>query len=205
MKTYSISFEGIDKVGKWQVLKYVDLLANHKYVLMDRGLMSNITYARIFKRDYQYDLEQFKDWIFVYLFCDEDDWNIRCKLTNEPAIDYTKHRLEFDKTYDMFTKAGFKTMSANTSHVTPYDLAKEIIRQIEELNKAEEILSKKAAETIPQPPPEEVPTVKTTVVDDEMKIPDPACESNTGFYPTTETVTEEPLDTNDCGPTTCGD
>ena len=184
MKYYSISFEGIDKAGKWQVLKYVDMLSNHKYVLMDRGLMSNITYARIFKRDYQYDVEQFKDWVFVYLFCDEDDWNVRCKLTNEPAIDYTKHRLEFDKTYEAFTKAGFKTISANTSHITPYDLAKEIIHQLEELNKAQEIsetkedASKENSQTdVPQ-------------VDDSQEVIEPA--------------EAEPAPIDDCT-TTCGE
>lgn len=192
MKTYCISFEGIDKAGKWQVLKYVDILANHKYVLMDRGLMSNITYARIYKRDYQYDVSQFKDWVFVYLFCDEDDWNVRCKLTNEPAIDYTKHKLEFDKTYEMFTKAGFKTLSANTSHITPYNLALEIIRQIEELNKAQEILdAKEAADKAA--PQVEVPQAEMISAESNQLEPD--------LPPATEPTDYEPTTCDDC--TTC--
>ena len=195
MKTYCISFEGIDKAGKWQVMKYVDILANHKYVLMDRGLMSNITYARIFKRDYQYDIAQFKDWVFVYLFCDEDDWNVRCKLTNEPAIDYTKHKLEFDKTYEMFTKAGFKTLSANTSHMTPYDLATEIIRQIEELNKAQELLEAKEAAN-KAAPQVEVPQAEAISAESNQLEPDP--------LPATEPVTYGPTTCDDCT-TTCGE
>ena len=145
-KYNSIFVDGIDKSGKNLIVKYIHNLSNHRYMAYDRGLLSNITYARMFKRDTQYDVSQYAPFIFVYLFCDEDDWNIRCKLTNEPAIEYTKHRLEFDKTYDMFTKAGFKTLSANTSHITPYDLAKEIIRQVDELNKAAATLDKMEAD-----------------------------------------------------------
>ena len=200
MKTYCISFEGIDKTGKWQVMKYVDILANHKYVLMDRGLMSNITYARIFKRDYQYDVAQFKDWVFVYLFCDEDDWNVRCKLTNEPAIDYTKHKLEFDKTYEMFTKAGFKTLSANTSHITPYNLALEIIRQIEELNKAQEILdAKEAADKAA--PQVKVPQAEVILAESNQLEPDPPAAEPTNYEPTTC----DDCTTCDGCTTTCGE
>ncbi len=150
MKNYCIEVDGLDRAGKGMLIKYLDLLGKHKYVLMDRGLMSNITFSRIHDRGYEYDAAQFKDWIFVYLFCDEEDWNIRCKIDHEPKIDYTKHLIEFNKTYDMFSKAGFKVMTANTSHVTPYDLAKEIIRQIEDLNKAEQILALKNEQQDPK-------------------------------------------------------
>lgn len=136
-KYYCIEFEGIDKSGKELVGKYVDILGNHKYVLMDRGLMSNITYSRIFHRDFEYDVEQFRNWIFVCLTCDEEDWKIRCKLTNEPDIDYEYNVAEFNKTREMFEKNNFKVIYINTSHVTPYDAAKYIISSIETLNSIE--------------------------------------------------------------------
>ena len=56
LKRYCIEFEGIDRSGKNVVSKYVNILGKYKYVLMDRGLLSNITYARMNGRDYEYDV-----------------------------------------------------------------------------------------------------------------------------------------------------
>lgn len=134
MKYYSIEFEGIDKSGKELVGKYVDILGNHKYVLMDRGLISNITYARMYSRDYEYDVEQFRNWVFVHLVCDEADWEVRCKLTKEPKIDFYKHTNEFATTFKSFRDMGFNVLTFNTSHNTPYDIAKMIIEHLESLN-----------------------------------------------------------------------
>lgn len=138
LKYYCISCEGIDKSGKYQVLKYLDILGKHKYVLMDRGLMSNITYARMFNRSYTYDINQFKYWIFVHLYCDKADWEVRCKLTNEPTIDYKKNIDAFEETTKEFKKHGFHVLSFNTTNLTPYNVAKQVIAYIDKLNRQEE-------------------------------------------------------------------
>ena len=134
MKHYCISFEGIDKTGKELVGKYVDILGKHKYVLMDRGLISNITYARMYGREYEYDVEQFRNWVFVHLVCDEADWKVRCKLTKEPEIDFFKNTNEFAATFKNFRDLGFNVLTFNTSHYTPYDIATMIIQHMEKLN-----------------------------------------------------------------------
>lgn len=131
---FSISVEGIDKSGKYQVLKYLDILGKHEYVLMDRGLISNITYARMFNRRYMYNINQFKNWVFVHLYCDKTDWEVRCKLTNEPAIDYKENIEAFDKTVSEFKKLGFHVLSFNTSYLTPYNVAKQVMAYIDNLN-----------------------------------------------------------------------
>lgn len=137
-KYFSVSVEGIDKSGKYQVLKYLDILGKHKYVLMDRGLMSNITYARMFERGYSYDIDQFKKWIFVHLYCDKADWEVRCKLTNEPTIDYKKNIDAFEETVEEFKMFGFHVLSFNTTNLTPYNVAKQVIAYIDKLNKQDE-------------------------------------------------------------------
>ena len=93
---YCISVEGIDKTGKELIRKYLDILGKHKYVLMDRGIISNVAYAKLWHRSYSYELSVFKDWLFVYLTTDKEDWEVRCKLTNEPKIDYDLNKSIFD-------------------------------------------------------------------------------------------------------------
>ncbi len=120
LKHYCISFEGIDKAGKELVGKYVNILGNYKYVLMDRGLLSNITYARMNNRAYEYDLEAYTNWIIIFLTVDKEDWEVRCKLAHEPAINYEQHMGEFAKTATMLDKDGIPILVYNTSTYTPY-------------------------------------------------------------------------------------
>ena len=128
---YCISVEGIDKTGKELIRKYLDILGKHKYVLMDRGIISNVAYAKLWHRPYSYELSVFKDWLFVYLTTDKEDWEVRCKLTNEPKIDYDLNKSIFDETVNEFVKLGFQTLTFNTSQMTPYSIAKAIITYME--------------------------------------------------------------------------
>lgn len=130
---YCISFEGIDKSGKEIVKKYVDILGKHRYVLMDRGIISNRAYSRLYSRDYDYDVSIFKKWIFIYLTCDKDDWNIRCKLNNEAPINYDEHRHLFDREVMQMKQDGFIVLEYNTSEKTPYMIAMDILQNIDNL------------------------------------------------------------------------
>lgn len=135
LKRYCISFEGIDKAGKELVGKYVNILGNYKYVLMDRGLLSNITYARMNKRNYEYNLAAYTNWIIVYLTVDKADWEVRCALAHEPAINYEQHMSEFNATAMELDKAGIPILVYNTSTYTPYAIAKDIIHYMEDREK----------------------------------------------------------------------
>jgi len=131
-----IAFEGIDKTGKEIVKRYVDYLGNRKYVLVDRGIISNLVYNnKIFNRNYYYDLNDFKSWLFVYLIADETDIEIRCKLTNEQKYDIKSHLNAFNSTIEELKEYGFNILTINTSHTTPYDAAQEILKYIENFNK----------------------------------------------------------------------
>lgn len=136
-KYNSIFVDGIDRSGKNTVVKYIHNLANHRYMAYDRGIFSNITYDRMFNRNVEYDINQYKPFVFVYLYCDKEDWNIRCKLTNEPKIDYADHLNAFDITYDQFKNNGFKIITFNTSYAAPYQIALEVINYVNVLNEQE--------------------------------------------------------------------
>lgn len=144
LKHYCISCEGIDKSGKELIGKYVNILGNYKYVLMDRGLLSNITYARMNNRSYEYDLNSFSNWIIAYLIVDKQDWKIRCKLANEPEIDYDQHIKEFNKTAIELDKAGIPILVYNTSKYTPYSIAVDIIHYMNDCEKKDNAQSKSA-------------------------------------------------------------
>ena len=142
LKHYCISFEGIDKSGKELVGKYVNILGKYKYVLMDRGLLSNITYARMNNRNYEYNLDAYTNWVIVYLTVDKEDWKVRCKLANEPEIDYDLHMKEFNRTAIELDKAGIPIFVYNTSVYTPYSIAKDIIHCMEDKEKKDNEQSK---------------------------------------------------------------
>ena len=63
----NICIEGIDKSGKGIVAEYIKRLSNHKYTVSDRGIISEITYSNMFNRNYKFDIEPYKKFVFVYL------------------------------------------------------------------------------------------------------------------------------------------
>lgn len=133
-KWFTISLEGIDKAGKGLILNYLKHIGKYKYVILDRGLVSNIVFSEIYGRDYQYDREQYKNVVFVYLTVDVEDWLVRCKMSNEPTIDFRLNQLLFKRAIDEFKQDGFKVLEYNTTKMTAYQIAKNIIDQVEELN-----------------------------------------------------------------------
>ena len=42
MKIDTIVIEGVDKTGKDTLLKYIDMIGNHRYAIYTRGNISNI-------------------------------------------------------------------------------------------------------------------------------------------------------------------
>jgi hypothetical protein len=128
VKYEQICFDGIDKAGKELIRNYVNILGNYYYILNDRGLISNIAYAKLYNRQYTYDLSKYKDILFVCLTVDKEDWKVRCKLTNEPKIDYEKNVEVYQDTIKFLKANGIKIVEYNTSEMTPYSIAKQIIQ-----------------------------------------------------------------------------
>jgi len=132
VKGYLIDVEGLDKSGKDLIKFYITQLTNYKYVVQSRGILSNMVYAEKFNRQYNYTID-YKP-IVVYLDVDKDDWEIRCKLNNEPKIDYDADRALYMKYLDVLIKQDVEILSYNTSKETPINIAKSIIRYIEAKN-----------------------------------------------------------------------
>ena len=133
MIKYRISIDGVDKTGKDLLLQYVVRMSNHKFVIQARGILTQISYSKIYQRPYEYDLEPYKNEVIFYLTGDIEDLKVRHKVTNEPKIDLERDMKVFDETAQMLEEKGIKVIRLDTSHSTPYENAKKIIEYMNSL------------------------------------------------------------------------
>ena len=141
LKVFNIELDGIDKCGKDSTRPYVFYLEPGKYLCRARGLISQIAYAKLYKRDIEWDGTDYaKNTLFVLLEVDKHDWEIRCKLTNEPNMEFTYEemthafRLALYELKEHFNVPENQILVFNTSDYTPYTIADKIKTHLERLN-----------------------------------------------------------------------
>lgn len=141
LKVFNIELDGIDKCGKDSVKPYVFYLEPGKYLCRARGLISQIAYAKLYKRNIEWDGADYaKSTLFVLLEVDKQDWEIRCKLTNEPNTGFTYEemtqafKLALYELKERFDVPENHILVFNTSEYTPYAIADEIKTHLEYLN-----------------------------------------------------------------------
>ena len=137
IKNYKIVIDGIDKTGKDLVKSYLFYLGKAKYLAYARGAISLIAYAKRYNRDYEYDITCEENIINIYLTVNKEDWEIRCKTTNEPKLDFEKDIECFEFAKNQLKTSGKIVLEFNTSEMTPYNIAKAIIDYAEKINKHE--------------------------------------------------------------------
>ena len=141
LKVFNIELDGIDKCGKDSVRPYVFYLEPGKYLCRARGLVSQIAYAKLYKRDIEWNgIDYAKNTLFVLLEVDKQDWEIRCKLMNEPNTGFTYEemtqafKLALYELKERFDIPENQILVFNTSEYTPYAIADEIKTHLEYLN-----------------------------------------------------------------------
>lgn len=132
LKVYTVIIDGIDKSGKDTIAKYVWYLDKRLNVFV-RGRPSLVVYAKKFNRQCEYELP-YKDVLYVHCYVDENDWSIRCNITNESKINYDNDTQMFFDAFDILDNNNYYTMTFNTTQLTPYIIAKQIIDKINKLN-----------------------------------------------------------------------
>ena len=77
-----------------------------------------------------------KTTLFVRLNVDEEDWNIRCKIHNEPPMPYTFKDMNkaYDAVFETFRNNGFYVLEFNTTKMTQYKIAMKILEFLKERN-----------------------------------------------------------------------
>ena len=152
-KVFNVEFDGIDKTGKDSIMHQIFAVAPNKYVPKARGLISQVAYADLYKRDAEYLVSDgyIENTLFVLLTVNEDDWNVICKLTGEheknksrsdmeAAVVYESNMEAFLKAYARLTnkygdRYGDHFMIFNTSEMTPFQIITKVVERLEELNK----------------------------------------------------------------------
>lgn len=141
LKVFNIELDGIDKCGKDSIRPYVFYLEPGKYLCRARGLISQIAYAKLYKRNIEWDGANYaKNTLFVLLEVNKHDWEIRCKLTNEPNTGFTykemtqAFKLALYELKERFDVPENHILVFNTSEYTPYAIANEIKTHLEYLN-----------------------------------------------------------------------
>jgi hypothetical protein len=141
LKVFNIELDGIDKCGKDSVRPYVFYLEPGKYLCRARGLISQIAYAKLYKRNIEWDGADYaKNTLFVLLEVNKHDWEIRCKLTNEPNTGFTYEemtqafKLALYELKERFDVPENQILVFNTSEYTPYAIADKIKTHLEYLN-----------------------------------------------------------------------
>lgn len=134
MHVYQIFLDGIDKTGKDLIRSYIFYLAKGRYICVARGIASMRVYAKLYDRPYQYDDECQKYTVNVLLEVDKDDWEIRCKSSGETLTNYEAERKLFRQEFDTLAEHGCRVLRFNTSKLTPYSIAKLIVKYMESAN-----------------------------------------------------------------------
>lgn len=136
---YKIVIDGIDKTGKDLIKSYIWYLGKKKYLCYARGLISEIAYANLYGRELEYIANKRAEekTIYVYLTVNKEDWEIRCKTTNEPTILFETNCEIFEDTVKDLQKKGIikHFLTFNTSDIPPYRVAQAIVAYADELNK----------------------------------------------------------------------
>lgn len=142
LKYFNIELDGIDKCGKDSIKPYLFYLEPGKYLCRSRGLISQIAFAKLYKRDFDWDaIDYVKNTIFVLLNVVEKDWKIRCKITDEPELPFTYNEMinafqdAANEIYKRFNLKHFQILRFNTSLCSPYQIASDVITIVNQINK----------------------------------------------------------------------
>lgn len=130
-KYWELEIDGPDKTGKDLLCRYLCELSGWRFSINVRGVISQAVYAKKFKRNFSYDMRDFsKNKILILLKADPEDLLVRCKMTNEQMYDFEQDAKLFHAVATELSKT-HRVMVYNTSHLTPYDIAKDILKRID--------------------------------------------------------------------------
>ena len=138
-KHFSISrieIDGVDKSGKNLLVNYIALLTNHTYVIYARGILSQLVYENE-KEVFKSMRKDNSNTIVIHLWGNLKDLEIRHKISNEPTINILEHRNEFFNMQKLLLDNGIFVFNYNTSNMTPFQIAKDIIYILEYIESEE--------------------------------------------------------------------
>lgn len=137
-KYWELEIDGPDKTGKDLLCRYLCEMSNYRFSINVRGLLSQLVYAKKFNRDFEYDTRDFsKKKIIILLETDPEDLAVRCKMTNEQMYDFKRDAELFNEAANGLQDYHC-VLRYDTSHLTPYRIAKNILAIIDNLEESEQ-------------------------------------------------------------------
>ncbi len=133
LKIDTIILEGIDKTGKDTIQQYIYRLRKGRYAVYNRGNISNAAYDKIFNRNEYIERDLPNNFLYILLTVDPDDLKIRFEINNEPEIDREYHAKVFYETFYRLTEGHYR-LEFNTSELTAYNIAKQVIEYCDNIN-----------------------------------------------------------------------
>lgn len=135
---WNIELDGPDKTGKSTIGKYLSILSNFRFATHDRGYMTQVAYSKKFNRQYEYSTPDKSHTVYILFYCDKVDHDIRCSINNEPKIDFLQDMKYFEEAYQSLEHEGYHCMKYNTSEMTAYSIALDIISKIDALERTQQ-------------------------------------------------------------------
>lgn len=128
----TIYIDGIDRTGKTTLIAYLRSLGGWGVIPVDRGPMTYCIKSGKTEEECMGVYGEYSDAICVFLRCEKPDWNIRCALTNEFTPPYESLVQMWDRQLELARKCGMKVLEYNTSNITIYNVAKDIVLKLKE-------------------------------------------------------------------------
>lgn len=134
-----IEVEGADKCGKDTLVGYLDYMSNRQIPISSRGLLSTLVYNDIYNRFMSTErqnqmIKGNEETLIVLLYGNPDDINLRCKITKEPEVDIIRDMQKFYEYAIKLKTLGMHVLTYNTTESTPYKIAKDVLKYVEEEN-----------------------------------------------------------------------
>lgn len=136
LKYCQVVFEGVNRAGKTTTKEAFEKLTNYKYITIDRSLITGMVMTKLFNRtETTYDLEQFKNVVFVYLYASDETIQKRYVETGHEEFPWRQEKSLFDSYVEQLRDDhNLKILQFNTDMWTPQQIAETIQAYMKGLN-----------------------------------------------------------------------
>jgi thymidylate kinase len=128
-----IFFEGVDCVGKTTIMQAFNKITNYKYLCFDRGVVSYLAYADIYKRKIDYPQIMSNSascFLVAYISCDDLIIKRRIWKTGHEMFDIQQHKKAFEKALWLVHSAGMRIVRCEYQRSKPESIANKIHKRV---------------------------------------------------------------------------
>lgn len=125
----TVYIDGIDKSGKSTLVAYIRSLSSFNVIPVDRGPITGCIMSGKSIEQSKEIFKKYSNQICVFLDVEPEDWKIRCAHSNERMIPPQVYSGDWDTYSNVAQENGMIVWRYDTSRLTPYKIAKDIIEK----------------------------------------------------------------------------